>query len=507
MPVQRDRGAQAVHDLLAVVRGGGLQQLREVRSGLRLEPSHAGGHDAGRFEQWRAQHAAAPSHSSLAPDARRVAEALAVYARPVPQVAVDFLLQAHVPGLRLEAVLQPLVNTRLVSVERGRDGAPARLGLHRIDRDVLYQRLPMEGAYSRRELHRRAAAYYATQRTVGPRGWRSLTELQPQIFEFEHLVQAGELDASAVLLGEYAAAIAHCGHSTHCRDLYLKLPDRLGTPQAQIAYWLTAIAWKAYLGPIAEGLRAGELALHLALEIGDRGLEARVRQELITAYRYASDGTRSGEHAEKLGALFAEQGGPGPDSLDETWFDRVLAYTCQGDIRPAAPLAREGYEAAQSVGPPLYIATALNGLAVLYFAWGRYPEAIRVGLEAEVVWQPGFHDGLAYVHNIVGLSYFLLGDYPASVTRLKQAIATADEWDSPRPEALAQWNLAVVDLLHGVYDAAREWTRNGDLFPGLPIVERVANLARLHQLPDVLAEADDLARQFRERLQLPEAGA
>ena len=137
--------------------------------------------------------------------------------------------------------------------------------------------------------------------------------------------------------------------------------------------------------------------------------------------------------------------------------------------------------------------------------------------------------------------------------RLKQAIATADEWDSPRPEALAQWNLAIVDLLHGVYDAAlehareaetlmmrlsldhaaetprlaaeaamrkdhgamgrallaaaREWTRNGDLFPGPPIVERVANLARLHNLPDVLAEADDLARQFRERLQLPEAGA
>lgn len=493
------------------------------------------------------------NYRRLGADARRVAEALAVYARPVPPVAVDFLLQPYVPGLRLEAVLQPLANARLVSVERGRDQAPPRLGLHRIDRDFLYERLPMEGAYSRPELHRRAAAFYSTQRIVGPRGWRSLTELQPQIFEYEHLVQAGEFDAAAVLLGEYAAAIAHCGHPTHCRDLYLKLPDRFATPHAQVAYWITAIAWKAYLGPVAEGLRAGEQALQLTLEMGDRNLEAQVRQELITAYRYASDGTRSGEHAERLGDLFDQSGGPGPDTLDETWFDRVLAYTYQGDIRRAAPLARDGYEAARRSGRPLYIATALNGLAVLYFAWGRYADAIRAGLEAESLWQPGFHDGLAYVHNIVGLSNFLLGDYPAAVARLKQAIAIADEWDSPRPEALAQWNLAVVDLLHGVYDAAlehgreaetlmmrlsldhaagtlrlaaeaalrkeygamgrgllvaaQEWTRNGDLFPGLPIVERVANLATLHNLPDLLAEAEELGRQFRGRLQLPEAGA
>ena len=119
------------------------------------------------------------NYRKLRLESRRVAEALAVYSRPVPQVAVDFLLQPHVPGLRLDEVLQPLVNARLVYLERGRDGQPATLGLHRIDRDFLYQRLPVEGAYSRTVLHRRAAEFYRTQRTVGAVEWHRITELQP----------------------------------------------------------------------------------------------------------------------------------------------------------------------------------------------------------------------------------------------------------------------------------------------------------------------------------------
>ena len=124
------------------------------------------------------------NYRKLRVEARRVAETLAVFSRPVPKVAVDFLLQPHVPGLRLDEVLQPLVNARLVYLERGRDGQPTTLGLHRIDRDFLYQRLPADGAYSRTTLHRRAAEFYRTQRTVTPRGWHHITELQPQVFEY-----------------------------------------------------------------------------------------------------------------------------------------------------------------------------------------------------------------------------------------------------------------------------------------------------------------------------------
>ena len=492
------------------------------------------------------------NYRKLRLEARRVAETLAVFARPVPKVAVDFLLQPHMPGLRLDEVLQPLVNARLVYLERGHDVQPTTLGLHRIDRDFLYYRLPTEGSYCRSVLHSRAAAYYRTQRTVGPRGWRDIAELQPQIFEYEHLVMAGEYDAAAMLLGEYSGAIAHCGHPTHCRDLFLKLPDQFKSDGARVMYGVTALVWKSYLGPVFEGLKIGEQALQLALAMKDEQLELLVRGELVIAYRYASDSAHSREHAEQIAERIAGSAGTASNAAlleDCPGFNLVLAYSYQGDIRRAAPLAHQDYDLAMRSEKPVFIATALNGMAVLYFAWGRYADAVRFGTEAEAVWMPGFHDGIAYVKNIVGMSQFLLGDYPAAVAKLADAITTADEWDSPRPEALAQWNLSLVNLLHGVYDAAarhgreaevlmtrlsldrtasaprlaaeaalkkdtagvvrallaaaREWTLCGDLFPGTRLAEHAGHLAHGHQLDALAADADALTAELNARIILP----
>ncbi|MGH9142301.1 MAG: hypothetical protein ACRD2I_14305, partial [Vicinamibacterales bacterium] len=230
----------------------------------------------------------------------------------------------------------------------------------------------------------------------------------------------------------------------------------------------------------------------------------------------------------------------------------VLAYTYGGDVRRAAPLARRTYEVAQRSGEGLAIATALNGLVVLYFAWGRYADAVEVGRDLERAWRPGFHDGIAYCKNLVGMAHYLLGDYAAAVNGLTDARTTADEWDAPRPEALTLWNLSLVHVLHGVYDkalacgrdaellmtrlgldrsanvpliaaeaasvndharlvrallqAAQEWTMCGDLFPGTVLAERAGQIARRHNLLDLEAEADALSHKLIARLRLPDPG-
>lgn len=494
------------------------------------------------------------NYRKLRPEARRVAEALAVYARPVGRVAVDFLLLPHVPGLRLEEVLQPLVNARLVSVERGRNGAAGTLGLHRIDRDFLYQRLPAEGSYSRPELHRRAAEFYRTQRTVTARGWRDVTELEPQVFEYRHLVQAAEYDAAAILLGEYASAIAHCGHPTACRDLFNELPDRLTSDRARVHYLMTALIWKAALGPISDGLPIGEQALQLALTVGDSALELQVRAELVTAYRYANDSSRSREHAEQMAERLRQLSGTDANQAsiaDQVAFDLVLARTYQGDIQGAQSIAQPYLERARRSGQPRELAMALNAQVVVSFAAGRYVDAAAEGREAEALWQPGFNDGLAYVQNLVGMALYQLGDYPAAVAKLAEAVTTADEWDSPRPEAIANWNLSIIHLLHGVYDAAldhgrqadvlmtrlsldrfshaplqaaeaakrndqagvaralltaaKEWMRCSDLFSGPTLTARARDIARLGGLAELAAEAEALDAQLRARQKLPPA--
>jgi hypothetical protein len=495
------------------------------------------------------------NYAKLRLEARRVLEALAVFGRPVPPVGIDFMLQPHVPGLRLSEVLQPLVNARLVSVDRGGDGRSATLGLHPIDRDFLYQRLPMEGAYSRATLHTRAAEFYRTQRTHGPIGWRDLAQLLPQLLEYEHLVQAGAYDDAAILLGEYGPAITYCGHPSPCRDLYLKLPERFTSDVARINYALTCLSWKAFLGPIADGLKAGEEALRMAVAIGDARLELRARAELVTAYRYAHDAARSTLHAEKIIECIRESPGDAASDAANTYhaaaFDLVLGYTYAGDVRRAAPLAWRLYEAARETNDPRSLATALNGLLVLYFAWGRYADAVQLTAEIERVWQPGFHDGIAYCRNLIGMSLYLLGDYAGSVSMMADARKAATEWDSPRPEALSLWNVSLIHALHGVYDkaidsgrdaevlmtrlgldraadaprkaaeaavakdyatvvrnllrAAEESTTCGDMFPGPVLAERADQIAQGDKLPDLGAEARAVRERLGARLQLPDS--
>ena len=366
-----------------------------------------------------------------------------MFARPVPKVAVDFLLQPHVPGLRLDEVLQPLVNARLVYLERGRDGQPTTLGLHRIDRDFLYQRLPAEGLYSRTALHSRAAEFSRTQRTATRGdGTISLTCNRRSSSTNISSSPASTTPRRSSWVNT-PSSIGHCGHPTYCRDLYLKLPDRLTSDRARVCHVLTALVWKAYLGPVFEGLKAGEHALDWPWRwetcrwscwcagIGRR-VSVRQRQRALARARRTHRRARR-RHCPRRWRTTGDHRRP-------TWI-LVLAYTYQGDVRRAAPLARAGYDIARRSQNPALIAAALNGLAVLYFAWGRYADAVRIGGEAEAVWKPNFHDGIAYVKNIIGMSHYLLGDYPAAVTKLGEALTTADEWDSPRPAALAQWNL------------------------------------------------------------------
>jgi tetratricopeptide (TPR) repeat protein len=285
-------------------------------------------------------------------------------------------------------------------------------------------------------------------------------------------------------------------------------------------------------------------------------LELEVRAQLVYGYRYAHDGPRSSVHAEKMVERIAELPEPAKSELTAKYqisFDQVLAYTYAGNVRRALPLAREAHDAARRSGEPMDLAVALNGLIVLYFAWGRHADAVKVGREIDQIWRPGYNDGIAYSKNLFGMSYYLLGDYPAAVSKLADARTTADEWDSPRPEALSLWNLSLIHTLHGVYDkglecgreaealmmrlgldraahaphmaaeaalkndhaglvrallqAAEEWTTCGDLFPGNELAKRAGQIARRYELDDLASQADALAERLTARLQLPDPQA
>src|SRR5262249_49576471 len=125
--------------------------------------------------------------SRLDASQERVMQALAVYGRPVPPAAVDFLLQPHQPGVDSAPVLNRLVNMHFARKEAG------RYYLHPIDREYALSRLvpgeasarpPDEPTFTRYGLLHRAAAYFQQARL--PReSWKTIEDLAPQLAEFD----------------------------------------------------------------------------------------------------------------------------------------------------------------------------------------------------------------------------------------------------------------------------------------------------------------------------------
>ena len=70
-------------------------------------------------------------------------QALAIYAAPVPPVAVDYLLQPIQPAIDSGPVLSRLVNMHFARCEAG------RYYLHKVDRDYAVSRIPRGSAKTR----------------------------------------------------------------------------------------------------------------------------------------------------------------------------------------------------------------------------------------------------------------------------------------------------------------------------------------------------------------------
>lgn len=78
------------------------------------------------------------NYERLDHNSRRVMEALAVFGRPIPMVAIDYLLQPHIAGLDTRTILTRLIQTHAVSFDR----KTKTVSLHPIDRDYIYSQIP-----------------------------------------------------------------------------------------------------------------------------------------------------------------------------------------------------------------------------------------------------------------------------------------------------------------------------------------------------------------------------
>lgn len=143
--------------------------------------------------------------SRLDTNSQKVMQALAIYNRPVPPAAVDFLLQFHIPGINSAPILNRLVSMHFARREAG------KFYLHPTDREYAFGRIPTDdsnekigkGARSR-VWHRsalllRAADYYAEAQM--PEGeWKKLEDLGANLAEFDLRCLADDFNTAAIVL-------------------------------------------------------------------------------------------------------------------------------------------------------------------------------------------------------------------------------------------------------------------------------------------------------------------
>jgi tetratricopeptide (TPR) repeat protein len=132
-----------------------------------------------------------------------ILQALAIFNRPVPAVALDYLLQPFVPAIESVSVLRWLVNLQIVRKDRD------RYYLHPVDSEFALAQVLDEAslptgslgttAMTRKALFGRAAEYFREIRKPKTE-WDSIQDLEPQLAEFDLLCRSEQYDEAAALL-------------------------------------------------------------------------------------------------------------------------------------------------------------------------------------------------------------------------------------------------------------------------------------------------------------------
>jgi len=399
------------------------------------------------------------AYSRIDATAQKIIQALALYARPVPPPAVDFLLQPYLPGVDSAPVLNRLVNMHFVRKESG------RYYLHPVDSAYAAGRIP-EGSkedrgnteappYTRFALLDRGAEYFKQVRM--PRAnWKSLEDLEPQLSEFDLRCKGNDYDTAAMVLEEIDFSYLHLwGHYRLLIELHERLKNKLSDTQINISHTINLALSLDRMGQFQQSISHYNQALNLSRELKDRNSEATCLGNLGSCYSsigqtdrsidyykealeiYRDIGYREGEVV-PLGGLANQYAGMGLVDLAIDNYQQALLIVREFNLQEGE--TRE-----------------LHNLAVLYYELGEIATTLDVfGQALKLARKIGYR--LIESSVLCGK-----GDVMMDLNRIKEAkqyyndaIEVADTIGSAQLQSNARLCLAAAHLICGDLDAALE---------------------------------------------------
>ncbi len=203
-----------------------------------------------------------------------VVQALSIYDKPVPVVAVRIIL----PALPVDKILDELFRNFVINYDQG------QFFLHPLDREFAYSQIPdNQSGFSKTELHKGAARFYKRLRKPADL-WKNVEDLEPQLQEFRHLVKAMLFDDACQILNEIDREyLSTWGYHQQIIELRLQLVDKI--KGSNLSGWNLCHLGSAYndSGDSNNAKFHYEKALVIARENNDQLLVCRVLGNLALA--------------------------------------------------------------------------------------------------------------------------------------------------------------------------------------------------------------------------------
>jgi tetratricopeptide (TPR) repeat protein len=394
-------------------------------------------------------------------NAQKVIQALAVYNRPVPPAAVDYLLTLHLPTIDSAPILQRLANMHFARKESG------KFYLHPVDREFafgllakgdeiafanpkqaqLYGSLGMQPSrkerndFTRIGLTDRAADYFAQARK--PRAeWKKLEDLAAQLAEFDLRYAADDYDTAASVLDDIDFDYLFLWGHFH---LLIQMREKLQTKirDIDIVRNSTGSLGNAYLsiGKTREAINNFETALKMAKLSNNPYAEVVWLNSLGLALIDLGEARKAIEFYEEALVIAHEIGNR--QAEESTLGNLGGAYKYLGDTRKAIEYQEQALTIDREIGDRRGEAADLGNLGNRYEELGESYKAIEFYQQSLVIARD-IGDRLSESINLVnaGLVYLSLGDHKKAEESHRQAIQIADEILYPEVQQEARWGLA-----------------------------------------------------------------
>ncbi len=430
--------------------------------------------------------------------ARQVMQALAIYNRPVPAVAVDYLLQSFAPGLDAARTLKRLVNMHFARRDEGHyylhpvDCAYALSLVPRGEKSDRFER--GEPPFTQIALYERGAAYFRSARKPREQ-WKSLPDLDAQLAEIELRIAAEDYDTAADVLTDIDFDnLLLWGHFRLMVELHERVQGMISDETLKrISVGNMGQAYEA-TGRVREAIDCYEKALTSARENSSRQAEGVWLGNLGNAYRVLGDTRRAIEYYEQALTIAREIGDRDGEGVGLGSLGNV--YSVLGEVRHAIEYYEQALTIAREIGDRDGEGVDLGSLGNAYSALGERNRAVEYYEQSLALMREiGNRWTEAILLDSLGWVRLDQGDIAAAIRLCMQAVQIADEIEFVQTQSEARYSLALAhllsnDLLAGAPDehiagsiAAYRAARAITSAPGI--------VARVLQLFDALAAVDD----------------